>query len=78
LNWNVLLRCWSVPPSIIIWPCWSSMNLWTSLAPEWCSSLRHCVSVLQTLVWSHAVSLPAVIGSPIGRCTIGPASSGLR
>ena len=44
-------------------------------APEWRSELRHCISVqevsLQTLV-SH----PAVIGSPIGRRTIGPASSG--
>ena len=31
-NWHLLLRCWSVAPSIttviiIIWPCWSSMNI---------------------------------------------------
>jgi hypothetical protein len=31
----------------------------------------------QTLVRSQAVPQPAVIGSPIGRRTIGPASSGL-
>ena len=46
-------------------------------APEWCSGLRHCISVLevslQTLVQSRAVPQPAVIGSPIGWCTIGPA-----
>ena len=33
-NWHLLLRCWPVTPSIttaiiIIWPCWSSMNVWT-------------------------------------------------
>jgi hypothetical protein len=51
------------------------------LAPEWHSGLRLWISVheasLQTLVRSLAVSQPAVIGSPIGRCTIGPALSGL-
>ena len=31
-NWHLLLRCWPVAPStttviIIIWPCWSSMNI---------------------------------------------------
>jgi hypothetical protein len=50
-------------------------------APEWRNGLRHCISVLeeslQTLVRSQALSQPAVIGSPIGRRTIGPASSGL-
>ena len=50
-------------------------------APEWLSGLRHCISVLeaslQTLVRFQAVSQLAVIGSPIGRRTIGPASSGL-
>jgi hypothetical protein len=50
-------------------------------APEWCSGLRYCISVLeaslQTLVRSRAVSQPVVIGNPIGQCTIGPASSGL-
>ncbi|KAK6303930.1 hypothetical protein J4Q44_G00263840 [Coregonus suidteri] len=50
--------------------------------PEWCSGLRHCIAVLeaslQTRVRSRAVSpQPAVIGSPIGRPTIGPAPSGL-
>jgi hypothetical protein len=33
-SWHLLLRCWSVAPStttvIIIQPCWSSMNIWTS------------------------------------------------
>ena len=34
-NWHLLLRCWPAAPStttviIIIWPCWSSMNVWTS------------------------------------------------
>jgi hypothetical protein len=47
----------------------------------WCSGLRHCISVLEaslhTLVRSRAVSLPAVIESPIGRRTTGSASSGL-
>ena len=50
-------------------------------APERCGGLKHCISVieasLQTLVQSRAVSQPAVIKSPIGRHTIGPASSGL-
>lgn len=50
-------------------------------APEWRNGLRYCISVLeaslQTLVRFQAVSQPAVIGSPIGRRTIGPASSGL-
>ena len=49
-------------------------------APEWCSDLRHCISVqeasLQSLVQIQAVSHPAVIGSPIEWCTIGPALSG--
>jgi hypothetical protein len=53
--------------------------------PEWRSGLRHsvleCFSVLeeslQNLVRSWAVSQPTVIGSPIGRHTIGPASYGL-
>ncbi|KAM9485859.1 nucleoporin NUP35-like isoform 1-T1 [Salvelinus alpinus] len=48
-------------------------------APEWYSGLRHCISsleaLLQTLVRVQAVSQPAVIGSPIGQRTIGPASS---
>ena len=34
-NWHLLVRCWPVAPSTttvitIIWPCWSSMNIWTS------------------------------------------------
>ena len=34
-NWHLLLWCRHVAPStttviIIIWPCWSSMNVWTS------------------------------------------------
>ena len=45
-----------------------------------CSGLRHCISVqeasLQSLVRIQAVSHPDVIGSPIVRRTIGPASSG--
>ena len=33
-NWYLLLRCWHVAPLtttviIIIWSCWSSMNIWT-------------------------------------------------
>uniref|UniRef100_A0AAZ3QB03 Uncharacterized protein n=1 Tax=Oncorhynchus tshawytscha TaxID=74940 RepID=A0AAZ3QB03_ONCTS len=47
---------------------------------EWCSGLRHYISVqeasLLSLVRIQAVSHPDVIGSPIGRRTIGPASSG--
>jgi hypothetical protein len=49
-------------------------------APEWRSGLRHCISVqeasLQSLVQIQAASHPAVIGSPIGRRTIVPASTG--
>ena len=48
-------------------------------APDWCRGLRHCIAVLeaslQTLVRFQAESQPAVIGSPIGRHTIGPLSS---
>ncbi|CDQ62349.1 unnamed protein product [Oncorhynchus mykiss] len=48
-------------------------------APEWRSGLRHCISVQEAsllyLVRIQAVSHPTVIGSPIGRRTIGPASS---
>ena len=34
-NWHLLLMCWPDAPStttviIIFWPCWSSMNIWTS------------------------------------------------
>ena len=34
-HWHLLLRCWPVAPFtttviIIIWPSWSSMNVWTS------------------------------------------------
>ena len=50
-------------------------------APEWRSGLRHCISMLeaslQTLIRFQAVSQRAVIGSPIGRHTIGPTLSGL-
>ena len=50
-------------------------------APEWRCGLRHCISVLeeslQTLARFQAVSQLAVIENPIGRHTIGPASSGL-
>jgi hypothetical protein len=50
-------------------------------SPEWHSGLRHWISVLevslQTLVRSWAVSQPVVIGTPIGKRTISPASSGL-
>ena len=57
-----------------------SMTL-TTQTPEWRSGLKHCFSVveasLQTLVRCQAVSQAAVIGSPIGRSTIGPASFGL-
>uniref|UniRef100_A0AAZ3RKP9 U1-type domain-containing protein n=1 Tax=Oncorhynchus tshawytscha TaxID=74940 RepID=A0AAZ3RKP9_ONCTS len=53
-------------------------NVWP---PEWRSGLRHCIGVLavslQTQVRSRAVSQPAMIWSPIGQCTISPASSGL-
>jgi hypothetical protein len=46
------------------------------VVPEWCSGLKHCISVqevsLQSLVQIQAVSHLAVIGSPIGWCTIGP------
>uniref|UniRef100_A0AAZ3Q813 Kinesin-like protein n=1 Tax=Oncorhynchus tshawytscha TaxID=74940 RepID=A0AAZ3Q813_ONCTS len=48
--------------------------------PEWRSGLRHCILVLeaslQTLVRFQAVSQPAMIGSPIGRHKISPASLG--
>ena len=44
-NWHLLLRCWLVAPvtttvMIIIWPCWSFVNIWTSWP---CSviSIRH-------------------------------------
>jgi hypothetical protein len=50
--------------------------------PEWCSGLRHCIAMLeaslQTQVQSRAVSQLAVIRSPKGRRTTGPALSGLR
>ena len=46
-------------------------------SPEWLSGLKHCISVqevpLQSVVRFQAVSQPAVIGSPIGQRTIGPA-----
>ncbi|XP_052350091.1 yrdC domain-containing protein, mitochondrial isoform X3 [Oncorhynchus keta] len=49
-------------------------------APEWRSGQSHCISVqessLQSLVRIQAESHPAVIGSPIGWHTIGPAFSG--
>ena len=49
-------------------------------APEWRSGLRHCISVLevslQYLVQIQAASHLAVIGSRIGRHTIGAALSG--
>jgi hypothetical protein len=49
-------------------------------SPEWRSGLRHYISVpeasLQTLVRFQAVSQLSVVGSPIGQCTIGPASLG--
>ena len=48
--------------------------------PSGTGGLRHCISglevSLQTLVRFQAVSQPVVIGSPIGRCPIGPASLG--
>jgi hypothetical protein len=63
---------------ITILPC-IVLNQWSD--PEWHSGLRHCISVqeatLQFLVWIQAESHPAVFGSPIGRCTIGSASSGI-
>ena len=38
-NWHLLLRCWPVAPytstMIIILPCWSSMNIWTSWITIW-------------------------------------------
>ena len=40
-------------------------------------TLHHSEASLQTRVRSQAVSQPAVTRSPIGRCTIGPAWSGL-
>jgi hypothetical protein len=50
-------------------------------ASEQRSGLRHCISVLkaslQAPVRFQAVSQPAVIGSPIGQHTIGPALSRL-
>ena len=50
-------------------------------APEWHRGLRHCISVkeasLHSLIRIQAVSHPAVIGSPIGRRTIGPVLSGV-
>ena len=49
-------------------------------APEWRSGPWHCISVQeaspQSLLPIQAVSHLAVIGSPIGRRAIGPASSG--
>ena len=71
-----------------LWPSTAVLLMWIRacfllshlLTPEWRSGLRHCISVqetsLQSLDWFKAVSHPAVIGSPIGRCTIGSASSG--
>jgi hypothetical protein len=51
-------------------------------ASEWRSGLRHCSSVLevslQTLVRFQPISQPAVIGSPIGRCTIWPSIVWIR
>ena len=43
-NWHSLRRRWPVVPStttaiIIIWPCWSSMNIWTS---------RPCTAIIST------------------------------
>ena len=45
-NWHLLLRCWPVAPStttviIIIWPCWSSMNIWTSWPCSLMISTQH-------------------------------------
>ena len=44
-NWHLLLRCWPVAPStstvIIIWPCWSFMNIWTSWPYSVIISTRH-------------------------------------
>ena len=46
-NWHLLLRYWPVTPStttviiIIIWPCWSSMNVWTSWPCTVIISTRH-------------------------------------
>jgi hypothetical protein len=53
------------------------IHLYYIWSPEWHSSLRHSISVLQTLVRFQAVSQPAVIGSPIEQCTIGPVSAGV-
>ena len=51
-------------------------------ALEWRNCLRHCISVLETSLqtpWfeSRLYHNPSVIGSPVGRRTIGPASSGV-
>jgi hypothetical protein len=55
------------------------VSITANRVPEWRSGLRHCISVqevsLQSLGQIQAVSHPAVIGSPIEWCTIGPASS---
>ena len=45
-NWHLLLRCWPIAPAtttviIIIWPCWSSMNIWTSWPCSVIMSTRH-------------------------------------
>jgi len=45
-NWHLLLRCWLAAPStttviIIIWPCWSFMNIWTSWPCSVIISTRH-------------------------------------
>ena len=45
-NWHLLLRCWPVAPLtttviIIIWPYWSSMNIWTSWPCSVIISTRH-------------------------------------
>ena len=55
--------------------------LYVNTAPEWCSGLKaQRLSArgitTDTLVRIQAVSQPDVIGSPVGRRTIGPASYG--
>ena len=45
-KWHLLLRCWLAAPStttviIIIWPCWSFMNIWTPWPCSVIISTRH-------------------------------------
>ena len=61
-NWHLLLRCWPVAPStttviINIWPCWSSMNFWTSWP---------CTVIILTWHSQKRIGHPSEPGSSLG------------